>query len=293
MSGRIVVGIDGSQHSANALEWAVGRARRGGEQIELVNSYSMTYTVDFYGYHGVAAESIHWLTEFSTELLDAAEARVHELAPELICTKTSDLGHAADLLASRSKGADALVVGRRGLGGAASALLGSVSNRLTSQAGCPLVVVGDGDLPASGPIVVGIDDSDFSTNALRYAIAEAEVRRTSVRAVAAYEVPRQGFLADPELGTRMRAAAEAAVSDTINQALGGARGADSASVTVESVVAEGRAADVILGHAEDAQLIVVGTHGKGLVRRILLGSVSRRVLTDADRPVAVIDLPEG
>jgi nucleotide-binding universal stress UspA family protein len=56
---------------------------------------------------------------------------------------------------------------------------------------------------------------------------------------------------------------------------------------------EGRPAEAILRHAEDAQLIVVGTHGKGLVRRVLLGSVSRQVLNDADRPVAVVDLPEN
>jgi nucleotide-binding universal stress UspA family protein len=55
---------------------------------------------------------------------------------------------------------------------------------------------------------------------------------------------------------------------------------------------EGRAAEAILGHADDAQLIV-GTHGKGLVRRVLLGSASRQVLNDADRPVAVVDLPDS
>ncbi|WP_345603322.1 universal stress protein [Pseudonocardia adelaidensis] len=63
-------------------------------------------------------------------------------------------------------------------------------------------------------------------------------------------------------------------------------------VSVDHVVVEGHAAHAILGQAEDAQLIVVGTHGKGLIRRILLGSVSRQVLSDADRPVAVIDLPD-
>ncbi len=61
---------------------------------------------------------------------------------------------------------------------------------------------------------------------------------------------------------------------------------------IEQVTAEGSAADVILDQAADAQLIVVGSHGKGLVRRMLLGSVSRRVLYDAERPVAVVDLAE-
>ena len=61
---------------------------------------------------------------------------------------------------------------------------------------------------------------------------------------------------------------------------------------VEHVAVEGRPAEAILDNAGDAQMIVVGTHGKGLVRRVLLGSVSRRVLNDADRPVAVVDLPD-
>jgi nucleotide-binding universal stress UspA family protein len=64
-------------------------------------------------------------------------------------------------------------------------------------------------------------------------------------------------------------------------------------VSVDKVAVEGRAAEAILGHAGDAQLIVVGTHGKGLVRRVLIGSVSRQVLNDADRPVAVVDLPDS
>jgi nucleotide-binding universal stress UspA family protein len=296
MTGRIVVGIDGSQPSGNALEWAVARARLGGEQLELINTYSLTLDIDFYGYHRAAAsQPVEWFTEFSEQVLAAAAARVRELAPDLTCTTTSQVGHPAPVLAAASEGADAVVVGRRGLGSAASALLGSVSNLLTTQARCPLVVVGGGELPATGPIVVGVDGSEFGTNALRYAIREAAVRETSVRAVAAYDVPYQALrvVADPELVTRMRANVEAEAVDTITRALDEAQKTDPASVSVDHVVVEGLAADAILGQAGDAQLIVVGTHGKGLLRRILLGSVSRQVLSDADRPVAVIDLPDS
>jgi len=119
------------------------------------------------------------------------------------------------------------------------------------------------------------------------------VRKTSVRAVAAYDVLHPEFQPDPELVARMRAGVEAEVVDTIGRALDEARGTGSAAASVEHVAVEGRAAEAILGHADDAQLIVVGTHGKGLVRRVLLGSVSRRVLNDADRPVAVVDLPDS
>ena len=293
MTGRIVVGIDGSPPSGNALEWAVARARLGGEQLELVNTYDPAPNLDFYGYHSLSAgPPVEWFTEFSGQVLDAAAARVRELAPDLTCSTITEMGHPAAVLAAASEGADAVVVGRRGLGSAASALLGSVSNRLTTQAKCPLVVVGQGNLPATGPIVVGVDGSEFGTNALRYAIAEAAVRKTSVTAVAAYDVLLPTLrVADPELIARMQADIEAEAASTITGALDEAQETGPAPVSVDSVVLEGRAADAILGQAEDAQLIVVGTHGKGLVRRILLGSVTQQVLHDAGRPVAVIDLP--
>jgi nucleotide-binding universal stress UspA family protein len=293
MTGRIVVGIDGSPQSANALEWAVARAGLGDHTLELVNAYNMPSDFDFYGFHALpGAQPVEWFTEYSQELLAAAEKRVQELAPDLACTLTSKMGPAAYALADASAGADAVVVGRRGLGAATSVLLGSVSNRLTIEAKCPLVVVNEGDLPTSGPIVVGVDGSEFGAAALRYAVSEAIARDTSVRAVTAYKMPDQRMQADVELIARMRAALEDEAADITRRALTEARGTDNDAVGVDTVTVEGRAADAILDNAHDAQLIVVGSHGKGLVRRVLLGSVSRRVLHDADRPVAVIDVPE-
>ncbi|MEU8221460.1 universal stress protein [Kribbella sp. NPDC048915] len=113
-----------------------------------------------------------------------------------------------------------------------------------------------------------------------------------MRAVAAYDALHPAFRDDPELLARMGSDVEAEAAAAIIRALDQATKTNPAPVSVDHVAVEGPAAEAILGHAEDAQLIVVGTHGKGLVRRILLGSVSRRVLNDATRPVAVVDLPE-
>ncbi len=292
MTGRIVVGIDGSPQSGNALEWAVSRAALGGEELELINAYTATPVFDFYGYHTMAAtQPIDWFAEHATFVLEAAAERVRELAPDMTCVSRSVLGHPALHLAEASEGAVAVVVGRRGLGAAASAVLGSVSNRLATQARCPVVVVGEEELPTSGPVVVGVDGSEFGLNALRFALAEAALRKTTVRAIAAYEAMHPAFAMDQEMVDRVRAATEADIDDTISQALEGSKGAD--GLEVERVVTEGRPADVIVSHADDAQLIVVGTHGKGMVRRVLVGSVSRQVLNDATRPVAVVDLPES
>jgi nucleotide-binding universal stress UspA family protein len=290
MAGRIAVGIDGSPQSGSALEWAVARARLGGEELELVNAYSLAHAFDFYGYTAVG-QPVDWFIEYSTQVLEAAKNRVRELAPELTCTLTSTMGPTASVLATVSESADTVVVGRRGLGNAASAVLGSVSNRLAIEARCPVVVVGESELPTTGPIVVGVDGSEFGTHALRYAISEAAVRQSSVRAVTAYTVLHDAFRTDPELTARMRAEVTAEAEETITRALGEVQPPE--SVGVDRVAVEGRPAEAILAHAEDAQLVVVGTHGKGLVRRVLLGSVSRQVLNDSERPVAVVDLPEG
>lgn len=294
MTGRIVVGIDGSPHSARALDWAIGRARIGGWSLHLVSVYSLPTNVDFYGYHGMQSpHPVEWLSDASKELLETAATRVRETAPDLKYELTSELGWPAQILAEASEGADLLVVGRRGLGAAASVVLGSVSNRLTVEARCPLVVIGEDELPGDGPVVVGVDDSEFGTAALRFALSEAAARGTSVRAVTAFVQPRPPAVADDELLARIHAGLEAEAADITTRALASLGDARDPSVTVEQVTVDGPAAEAILDHIDDAQLVVVGSHGKGFVRRVLLGSVSRRVLHDAQVPVAVVDVRDS
>lgn len=292
MTRRIVVGIDGSAESGAALEWAIARARPAGADLELVNAYSPQFTHDFYGFHGMGAvgDQGRWFTEYSEELLGAASARVAQVAPTISVTSTSTIGPPAHVLADASKGAALVVVGRRGLGAAGSALLGSVSNRLSVEAEAPLVVVTEGALPVTGPVVVGVDGSEYGTAALRFALAEAAAAHAPLRAVTAFDYPDVTFQGDPELIARMRAGVEADAAAIATQALD-ALGAAATSVAVEHVTVQGAAAEAILAQASDARLIVVGSHGKGLVRRVLLGSVSRQVLHDSERPVAIVNLP--
>lgn len=294
MAGRIVVGIDGSPQSANALEWAAARAALSGHELDLVNAYHLPVDFNFYGYQSLPGPApLQWFMDHSRELLESARAHVRAVAPGVKCTLKSDFGPAAPLLSVVAEGADAIVVGRRGLGATKSALLGSVSNRLTVEAACPVIVVGDYDLPTTGPIVVGVDGSEFGAAALRYAVAEAAIRNTSVRTVTAYQTPVMAVRTDPELVERLRGEYAAEATETATKALDDVRTPANESVTIEPVTVEGRPADAILRHAGDAQLIVVGPHGKGLVRRVLLGSVSRELLQEADRPVAIIDAPES
>jgi nucleotide-binding universal stress UspA family protein len=271
MMSRFVVGVDGSPQSGAALEWAVERARRGGEHVELVHVYETPVVADFFGY-----------------LVEAGRNRVEQLAPDVPVTVRVDRGHPATVLVEASRSADLVVVGPRGLGWAASTLVGSVAHRVTVQSSCPVAVIGEDGAPDLGPIVVGVDGSATGTQALRWAVSEAKLRRTSVRAVAAYDVLHPAFTADPELAEQLRKDVESEARATIASVLD-EQGEPAVPIDLE--LAPRRAAEAILGAADDAQLVVVGTHGKGVVRRMLLGSTSRLVLNEADRPVVVVPTP--
>ncbi len=289
---RIVVGVDGSTASARALEYAAEEATRSGRQLEIVHAVDLPTEVDFYGVR-VGAEQVDTLQRYAEEVLASARKRVAELHPDLTCRSRHQIGAPTAVLIEASQDAAALVVGSRGLGGLGRAVLGSVSIRVATGSGCPVFVVGEQDSrPADGPIVVGVDDSKFSIAALRFAIAEARVRRTSVRAVNAYRSPALAVPVEQTVITELSRSEQDEAARILGAALA-AVGADRSGIEVESLVEEGAPADVLLDLSADAQLIVIGSHGKGLVRRLLLGSVSRQVLHDADGPVVVVDVGEG
>ena len=136
--GRIVVGIDGSPGSRDALRWAIAEARLRGASVDLVTAYSMSY---------VAMNPELAYLEASSEAL---VTRVKEMQARVIAEEgASDVtivpqvvpGPAAAALARAAGGADLLVVGSRGRGRVRDLLLGSVSSYVTHHAPCPVVVV--------------------------------------------------------------------------------------------------------------------------------------------------------
>ena len=132
-SGRIVVGVDGSAASADALRWAARQARLTGATLEAVTAWSYPTT---YGFPVIA--NVDWEHEASTALDQAVEAA---LGKDADVTRRVVEGHAAQVLAEAAQGADLLVVGSRGHGGFTGLLLGSVGEHAATHAPCPVVVV--------------------------------------------------------------------------------------------------------------------------------------------------------
>jgi nucleotide-binding universal stress UspA family protein len=136
-------------------------------------------------------------------------------------------------------------------------------------------------------IVVGIDGSDQSKHALRWALDEARLRHTSLRVVYAWTMPiyvGYGVTAGPVFDpTELRDAAQARVDKTVEEVVGNATGVD-----VEGKAVEGPPASVLVEEADGADLLVVGSRGHGGFTGLLLGSVGQQCAHHARCPVVIV-----
>ena len=136
---RVVAGVDGSPSSLAALRWAVRQAELTGGTVDAVMAWQSPAASglawgeavsDPADYQGLTAKALDEAVERAVS--PDRTVRVRRLVGE---------GHPADVLLDAAEGADVLVVGSRGRGGFARALLGSVSQDCTFHAPCPVVVI--------------------------------------------------------------------------------------------------------------------------------------------------------
>lgn len=137
---RIVVGVDGSDASAAALEWAAEEARLRDAQLHVITSFGPS------GSLALAGDGIAWSPEIFDQLQahardvqDRALARLAEPLPNV--EQEVAMGTPTSVLLRAAQNADMLVVGSRGMGGFKGLLLGSVSHACVTHAPCPVVVI--------------------------------------------------------------------------------------------------------------------------------------------------------
>ncbi len=136
---RIVVGVDGSESSKEALAWAVRQAALTGAVVEAVTAWEFPNT---YGYPAPIVEGVDF-AKLATETVTDAIAEVSaDHDADAIRYRVVE-GNAARVLVDASAGADLLVVGSRGHGGFVEALLGSIGQHCVQHAACPVVVIRD------------------------------------------------------------------------------------------------------------------------------------------------------
>ncbi|MGW5922270.1 universal stress protein [Nocardia fluminea] len=274
----VVVGVDGSEQSRHALRWAAEYAAHHRIALRLV--FAVEIPVDYGpGLTGPLYDVDELRRHGETIVADAAQQAAAVAAPITDITVTTDVvaGSAVAVLRHHSESARLLVVGSRGLGAFRRTLLGSVSTSISRHAGCPVAVIPESAPPADGPVVVGVDGSACSTDAVAIAFDEAARRNTRLIAVNAWsEFYRY------EARSTMQTEAETVLAESI------AGFAEKyPDVQVERVVIEERAAKAVLDAAAHAQLIVVGSRGRGGFAGMTLGSVAQTVLHGAECPLII------
>jgi nucleotide-binding universal stress UspA family protein len=299
--GRIVVGIDGSGTTRAALRTAFLEAARRGADLEVVATYT-----DALIRTGGAASAVPDLQTVRAETATRTRAAVEEVRNELLVEDLAGLGDVgvrriveegapAPALVDRAEGAGLLVVGSRGRGAMASALLGSVALHCVTHAPCPVLVVhGDPQVrpPASAVVVVGLDGSEVGMAALREGVAEAGRLGCRVEVLAAYSQDfywTDVYTASPPATDHARATvrehAEQAIR-TVTTEQSARPGAPLPPISV--AVVEGPADEALVERSADALMLVVGSRGHGPIRGLVLGSIALHCAIHGRCPVLVV-----
>lgn len=283
--GSIVVGVDGSEGSDLALEWALDEAGVRNAPVHLVCTYRPVLPYRWEGlYVNAPGAELVQIQQSAQQVANNALARATERAPDREITSEATEGIAAQILVGESDRAALIVIGSRNLKALGSTLLGSVGATTAAKAACPVVVVrGPAGSSAEGAgVIVGIDGTEAAEPALAYGFEHASRHRVPLRAVMCWR---------PDPLATMQWRPEAPVPEHaeawLSEALAGwreqypdvrARGAVVRNHPVAGLVAESNA----------QHLLVVRSRTRHALAGTLLGSVSQGVLHHANCPVAVI-----
>ena len=286
----VVVGIDGSETSTAAAVWAAGEAHRRGARLVLLYSYVL-YA---YGSKDAALPGSVPYEEAeiaADQLLSDATDAVRDAYPGVQVEVIQQHEAAATALLEVTGEAAVTVIASQAKHQSVETLIGSVATYTAEQSQGPVVVLrgAAAAVPATGPVVVGVDGSAESEPALDFAFAAAQQRGVRLQAVHAWKNgPVQGFRRTFHLNVDHDAADTDQLTE-LTAALAG-RSGRYPDVTAEPVVLRGHPQSTLLNQANEqgASLLVVGARGVGDMLEQALGSTSRGLLAHADVPVAVV-----
>ena len=283
----VLVGVDGSSASDAAVAWATRDAAMHNVPLTLVHVViPVVSTVAPWPEIPVGSEFFKEQDEEAVRVLTRARKTVadssHGAAPQKVHSVVLH-GGAVGTLVDLSKDADMVVVGSRGRDAFDRALLGSVSTGLVHHAYCPVAVIHDDapPVPADAPVLAGIDGSPASLAATKIAFDEASRRGVGLVALHAWRDVTMIEL--PGLNVEeLDAQAHLALSERL-------AGFSELypDVAVERVVVCDHPARQVIEHAKRAQLVVVGSHGRGGFAGMLLGSVSTAVVHAVRSPTII------
>lgn len=285
-SSQIVVGVDFSSSSGRAARWAAEDAARRHVVLVLLHAEPLPTLLSGDAAWSVGPEDVVAMEQQArSNLADLAET-LRSMHPGLAVETQLARTTAVDALLAKGRHDAMLVVGSSGMSAIDRVLVGSVGLHVSHEATAPVVVVRGRDDILEGPVVVGVDGSPASTDAVSFAFDEAAMRRTPLRVVHA----RNGiFTSTNGLWSASPSESELEVGAqlTISESIGG-WAEKFPDVEVDHVVVNAHPVEVLHEESKTAQLLVVGSHGRRRLARMLMGSVAHEAVSHALCPVAVV-----
>ncbi|QKV91119.1 universal stress protein [Streptomyces sp. NA02950] len=285
----LVVGVDGSQSSLNAVDWAVDAASRHRVPLRLVHG---SLWERYEGIRPVTDPEHPWDRVMADQITGTAADRARRRGPDVKISTEVFPEDPVSLLLRAGEEAYGVVTGARGRGELSGLLLGSVALTVAARASCPVTVV-RGGLPnrrgSFGRVVLGVDEpADRAAPALRYAFSEAEAGGRELTAVRSWRCPAGKVTDDLMIyGDPVRAhwaRAERVLDDALR-----VPERDHPKVVVNRETVEGPARKALLHAAATADLLVLGARRRhGHLAGLQLGRVVHTALHHAPCPVAVV-----
>ncbi|MFC4505258.1 MULTISPECIES: universal stress protein [Streptomyces] len=282
----IVVGVDGSEPSLRAADWAADEAALRGLPLRLV------YASLWERYEGESlAQDLGEPSEQVTaeDIVRTAAQRARLRRPD-VAVSTDVLPEEPEYaLVREGRDAAALVLGSRGRSGFVEMLLGSVGLTVAAHAECPVIVLrGSHDNRvrpvARGRVVVGIGEKATDSAALRFAVQEAKLRHTTLDTVRAWRCPAHETTDHPLLAGEPARLHEQHATEVLDKALNDAP----AAVDLRRRTVEGPARRVLLDASHEADPVVVGARRNPGHPGLQLGRVAHTVLHHSACAVAVV-----
>jgi nucleotide-binding universal stress UspA family protein len=288
----VVAGVDGSECGLQAVRWAAAEALRRQLPVRLVAAHAWP-SGGLVGDPGLGVDYRAVLRDVVLGHLATAAADARQVAPELDIEQVEVTGYPVPVLLGESAHAEIVVLGDRGLGGFTGLLIGSVAVEVTAHASCPVIVVRGSEPDRTGPrpepVVVGVDGSPTSEAATAFAFEAASLRRVPLVAVHVWRDVLVDATMAPLLDWNVIDSDE---REVLAERLAGWT-EKYPDVPVRRLVARDRPARALVEESGRAQLVVVGSRGRGGFHGLLLGSVSQALLHNAHCPVAVVRSPRG
>lgn len=275
----VAVDVDSSAASTAAVDWAVMRARSSAASIELTTVIPAQSSP----HGGTDPESA---TPYA-QALEQYQASITLRTPTTEVWSVVRRGKTAPALIALSRNVDLVVIGCNPTGTVAGIVHGTTPLQVAGRAECPTIVVPAGWTPRGGGIIVGWTDDSTADTATAFAAREALRAGVPLVIVNAWALPvgvdyPAAMLADSMIETmhaRVQAVAERVRSDH-------------PGLVVEERFVPGPAAVALVEAAHHGALLVVGSHGRGALGGLILGSVSHDVLMNMPAPVAVVPSPD-